>query len=642
MNNIRFRTEIPVFLACTLSVALYVVIRSSASSDWMLDLLTGLVAAVTGLAACSQLARALSNGRVSHLWMLVISTLVLICLTQVLEALSDRLGESFRAIDFDDYLILAVGPLILWVTSRFDPVFVRARRVTCLGFVIQLISTFHDIYIAGGAVDGRRALWLPLTDFANFLSVSLYLLAVFWMVFDTGRALGLLPADTTPYPSLPRTASNRRPGSIRDRLYPPPFVLGLHLPPPDTPAGRVHRVCNQALWPAGDVAASARNLILIALWPVMASARALQQVRRQGDAVRRLSGKSKLRQFLEQLKLAIWYRIPPKYYYRYELYRPELQRLAPHYLMRHETKEIAYRLLYPVETVWSEPTPLKDKVGFARHCQKHGLRHAPTLFVFADGWPANADLPSIDLFVKPVRGKGGSGAERWSASGRGRYRDNQGWELDTRELLSHIQDLSRFVEPYLVQPAFHNHAFIADLTPGALCTLRMLTCRTENGDFELTNAAFRMPVSPGSVVDSFHAGGIASSVNVKTGRLGRATGLGMEGEAIWHERHPFTEGQVTGRELPMWQAAVDLVLRAHRAFGDCAVVGWDVALLHDGPTLIEGNRGPDLDILQRTSRAPIGSGRFGELLAYNLEHRPTTLQFGWSDAASFDNAVDSE
>jgi hypothetical protein len=37
--------------------------------------------------------------------------------------------------------------------------------------------------------------------------------------------------------------------------------------------------------------------------------------------------------------------------------------------------------------------------------------------------------------------------------------------------------------------------------------------------------------------------------------------------------------------------------------------------------VIEGNRGPDVDIHQRTALAPIGDSRFGELLAYNLEHR---------------------
>jgi hypothetical protein len=64
---------------------------------------------------------------------------------------------------------------------------------------------------------------------------------------------------------------------------------------------------------------------------------------------------------------------------------------------------------------------------------------------------------------------------------------------------------------------------------------------------------------------------------------------------------------------------MDLCVRAHAAFSEWAVIGWDVGILDGGPKLIEGNKGPDVDIMQRTLRGPIGNGRFGELLAYNLE-----------------------
>jgi hypothetical protein len=61
-----------------------------------------------------------------------------------------------------------------------------------------------------------------------------------------------------------------------------------------------------------------------------------------------------------------------------------------------------------------------------------------------------------------------------------------------------------------------------------------------------------------------------------------------------------------------------LVQHAHRVFSDRIFVGWDVALLADGPQLIEGNGGPDLDIIQRTHEEPVGNARLGQLLAFHL------------------------
>ena len=95
-----------------------------------------------------------------------------------------------------------------------------------------------------------------------------------------------------------------------DRLYPPPFILGLYLPAADTPAGRVHRICNEALWPAGDVIAGGRNLLLIALWPLVASIRAIRQVRLRGATLHQLFDIPERRQFVEMVRLAVRYRVP--------------------------------------------------------------------------------------------------------------------------------------------------------------------------------------------------------------------------------------------------------------------------------------------------------------------------------------------
>jgi len=338
-----------------------------------------------------------------------------------------------------------------------------------------------------------------------------------------------------------------------------------------------------------------------------------------GDAVARTTGKSSARQFLEQWKLAVSLRIAPTSYYAYELHRPDHFKAAAQYLMRHETREIAYRLLCPLRTDHTVPSPLKDRVAFTRHCSKYHLKHVPTLLKFEQGRPFNTELPESDLFVKPVTGKSGAGAESWKHVAPGRYSDGRGRELNSDQLLLHIQDLSRFVEPYMVQAGLHQHATLADLGGGALCTVRMLTCRNEDGGHELTDAVFRMPVGSRSEADIFPAGGITSAVDIRSGTLGPATDLGTTGGSVWHKRHPDTRATIVGRRLPMWREAVALVERAHRVFGDHAIIGWDIAFLNDGPVLIEGDGSPDIDIHQRAGRRAMGDGRFGALLAYNLE-----------------------
>ena len=54
-------------------------------------------------------------------------------------------------------------------------------------------------------------------------------------------------------------------------------------------------------------------------------------------------------------------------------------------------------------------------------------------------------------------------------------------------------------------------------------------------------------------------------------------------------------------------------MAAHRKFNDRVVIGWDIAVLEDGPILIEGNGNPDLDILQRFMRVGLREHRFAEI-----------------------------
>ena len=62
-------------------------------------------------------------------------------------------------------------------------------------------------------------------------------------------------------------------------------------------------------------------------------------------------------------------------------------------------------------------------------------------------------------------------------------------------------------------------------------------------------------------------------------------------------------------------------MRAHRIFADRLLIGWDIAITDDGPTLIEGNRGPDMDLMQRFMETGFCDHRLGELIAWHLRER---------------------
>jgi hypothetical protein len=336
-----------------------------------------------------------------------------------------------------------------------------------------------------------------------------------------------------------------------------------------------------------------------------------------GAAIRARTGKGLARQVGEQCRLALAHGIPPRWYYTFELFEDDNRRRADQYLQRSETKRGVYRLF---KRAAGQPlSPLTDKVAFAARCHRYGLPAIPVLLAFdaATPFPDVVQLPKRDLFVKPNHGKGGRGAERWDYWHPDTYANANGERLGPAELVSRLRRLP-FKEGVLVQPRRVNHPDMADLNNDALATVRIVTCRNESGAFEATNAVLRMAQGRNRVVDNFHAGGLAACVDLATGTLGRATDLGVLPTAGWRETHPNSGAQIAGRRLPWWRETLALVERAHAAFADRVLIGWDVGIMRDGPELVEGNGAPDLDIIQRTHREPVGNARLGELIAFHL------------------------
>jgi hypothetical protein len=352
------------------------------------------------------------------------------------------------------------------------------------------------------------------------------------------------------------------------------------------------------------------------LWPAVLVLATLWFTARNGPTIRRREHKSLHSQAGEQFRQYFANGILAPWYYIFSLHRDGARR-APSFLQRCETTRNLYPLLRS-----KNPSPLNDKKKFVDRCVEHKV-HCVHCLLYLDGTADSepgASLPNCDLFVKPATGRGGKGAQRWDRTARGTYSTDGVHEFSQPDLVRRLNIMAR-QKPLIVQPRIMPHPALADLTSGALPTIRMMTCLNEEMEPEVVAASFRMSIGGNRTVDNFHAGGIACSIELETGELGLASNLGMDAGLGWLVRHPTTHARIEGRRLPLWGEAKALAIEAHRSFSDRVVIGWDIAVAVDGPIVVEGNSSPDVDLIQRFMDVGLCQHRLGELFGYHLRVR---------------------
>ena len=349
-------------------------------------------------------------------------------------------------------------------------------------------------------------------------------------------------------------------------------------------------------------------------WPLALVIASFWFTVRNGRIIRRRDGTGITRQLVDQLRLYFSAGVLAPWYYVFSLHdEPER---AGSYLQRFETKPCLFLLLKQ-----KRGSPLNDKSRFAAYCAERQIRCVQNvLYLNGDGGDSGATLPDHDLFVKRSRGRGGKGAERWDRVGPDTFEGPNCERLGGDALLQRLVGRSHH-SPLIVQRRLEPHSAIADLTTGALPTARVVTCLDERGNPEVVAAMFRSSIGSNKTVDNMHAGGMGCLVDVDTGTLSRASNLGADARIGWFSAHPDTGAQIESRALPLWDEAKELALAAHRHFDDRVVIGWDIAILEDGPIIVEGNGNPDLDILQRFMRIGFRRHRLGELMGHHLKNR---------------------
>lgn len=277
----------------------------------------------------------------------------------------------------------------------------------------------------------------------------------------------------------------------------------------------------------------------------------------------------------------------------------------------------------PVQRRWNPRNRhylVRDKLSFHRRCVEAGLptpdligvitqegRELPNVKVVSEPHALDATLQSCEFaefFFKHSGGAHGSGA--FSVVRRGNEYEFAGRTGTAEALFRHACAALPADEVYLVQPRLRNEQMLARImSPNGLGTVRAVTL-LRDGRCSLLSACLRITVGT-NVTDNFSvgtAGNLTSAIEIADGRLSAAVGSSSR---IWPDMHTVHEHPDTGTRieeftLPHWTELTALVIRAHQAFPELGVIGWDVAITDHGPVLIEANHAWDINLLQVSHR----------------------------------------
>lgn len=185
-----------------------------------------------------------------------------------------------------------------------------------------------------------------------------------------------------------------------------------------------------------------------------------------------------------------------------------------------------------------------------------------------------------DLILKPLSSTQGKGIQKIHCG--------SGAE-DKRKIFDQIKAMDRrmICEECIVQ-----HPDIAAFNPDSVNTIRVLTVM-DQGKCHHVYAGFRM--GQGSVVDNFHAGGIISTVDVKTG-ITCMDAIDLDG--VHYPEHPVSGLPTKGFQIPHWDQVLAVTEEAARRMEGVGMVGWDIAVTEKGVCLIEGNSEASYHIIQ--------------------------------------------
>ena len=184
------------------------------------------------------------------------------------------------------------------------------------------------------------------------------------------------------------------------------------------------------------------------------------------------------------------------------------------------------------------------------------------------------------VIIKPVDGVEGGGVRKFVLS------ENK--NVNLRKLYDDLKKENVLVEQIIVQ---HPRMVFGNTSVN---TIRTHTILDSQGKAHVIKAILRAGVG-NSVVDNYCQGGSIYEVDLKTGLV---CTFGQSKNNSKSYIHPGTDIVMLGYQIPNWDIVIRECERAAEHLPQIRIIGWDVAITHDGIELIEGNHNPDYELIE--------------------------------------------
>ena len=300
--------------------------------------------------------------------------------------------------------------------------------------------------------------------------------------------------------------------------------------------------------------------------------------------LRERSGKSRLWLLCDMLYCALEYNAGYVDYKIAEFYRlndaqrkTQITRGLSNTIVR-RMNDKAYWYLFDDKATFNEL--FKEEVG--RGWMKISAQTDPDEFrAFLDQYP--------DLIAKPLEGSSGVGIERFTG---------EHWQGREEDFLRELLDKQiGIIEERVIQ-----HPRMAQMCPTSVNTIRIATLL---GDKKQGIVYAFLRIGNGNVMDNVDQGGMAARVDLASGKL-LTVGADKKGNTYTH--HPMTGTPIIGFEVPFFEEAKAMCLKAAQKVPQMRFVAWDVAITEKGPVFIEGNSFPSHAVPQFAAHYPDGIG----------------------------------